>query len=70
MTFILEAGIFANSLSLSFQGQHDSQIVVWDILLDIPFLETVLELYFAAALSIFTGSTSTAIGVQAYVTMK
>lgn len=48
MTFVLETSIFAKTLSLSFQRQHDPQIIVWDILLDIPFLETVLELYFPA----------------------
>ena len=46
MTFILETSIFAKNLSVSLQGQHDPQIIIWDILLNIPFLETILELYF------------------------
>ena len=45
MAFVLEPNTFADRFSLSFYREHNFHILIDDIFLDLPFLETMLELF-------------------------
>ena len=44
VAIVLESRVFAMDLSFSLQCQHELHVLIADILLDLPLLETILQL--------------------------